>query len=373
MTIEQLTWLALGLATVCFGGEAFVRGTANLFGRIGVRPLLIGTLVVAFSSDSPEIASALRATGSDFSDLALGTLLGSTIFTILFVLGNCSLLLPARVSHRLVRQDAPILLAASLVVFLLSVDGWLSRIDGLLLLVGLAAFIFFVVRKSRSEREEIKRTYEHEYSQEGRGEERVRGVLFLLLGIGMLWLGSTWLVDAAMNIGRGIGVTDLVMGLTILGIGTSTPETATAISAILRGERELGIEHIISSSIFNILGGLSLVVLWTPGGLELPTSALRLDLPVLIAAAAGCLPVFVLGRLLPRWGGAVSITLYIAYVTYLVMNATRHGEEGVPGRTIAFLLIGLALGQFLVVILRSLVFRGRGPAEQDSALSDEAN
>jgi cation:H+ antiporter len=245
--------------------------------------------------------------------------------------------------------------------------------DGLLLLVGLAAFVVYVVRKSASERQDIKRTYEHEYGQATRGGQEVRGVLFLLLGVGMLWLGSTWLVDATINIGRGIGVTDLVMGLTILGIGTSTPETATAISAILRGERELGIEHIISSSIFNILGGLSLAALWTTGGLEIPTSAFRLDLPVLTAAAAGCLPVFVLGRLLPRWGGALSITLYIVYVTYLVMNATRHGEEGVPGTTIGFVLIGLAIGEFAVVLVRSFVVRGKGPAEQATDLSDETD
>jgi len=373
MTIEQLVWLALGLATVCFGGEAFVRGAASVVGRFGLRPLLIGTLVVAFSSDSPEIVSALWATGSGFSDLALGTLLGSTIFTILFVLGNCSLLLPARVSHRLVRQDVPILLAASLVAVLLSLDGRVSRVDGLLLLVALAAFIVFVVRKSDSERDDITRTYEHEYSQGGHRGLQARGLLFLLLGLGMLWLGSRWLVDAAISIGRGIGVTDLVMGLTILGIGTSTPETATAISAILRGEREIGIEHIISSSIFNLLGGLGLAALWTSGGLAIPTSALRLDFPVLIAAAAGCLPVFLLGRLLPRWGGALSITFYIAYVSYLVMNATRHGVEVVPGRTVTFVLIGLALGVVLVIILRSLVFRGKGPTEQDTDLSNEVN
>jgi len=369
MTIELLIWLALGLATVCFGGEALVRGTANLAARLGLRPLLIGTLVVAFSSDSPEIATALRATGSAFSALALGTLLGSTIFTILFVLGVCSLMLPARVSQRLTRQDVPVLLAAAVLVLLLSLDGRLSRTDGLLLLGGLAAFVVFVVRKSESEREDIKRTYAQEYSRESNGGHELKSVLFLLLGLGMLWLGTTWLVDATMVIGRGIGVTDLVMGLTVLGIGTSTPETATAISAILRGEREVGIEHIISSSIFNLLGGLGLAALFTTGGLEIPTSALRLDIPVLIAAAAGCFPVFLLGRLLPRWGGALSLTLYIAYVSYLVMNATRHGAEAAPGRTIAFSLVGLAFGILLVVILRSLVFR---KADEDDGLSGEA-
>ncbi len=257
MTIELLTWLALGLAAVCFGGEALVKGASSLSRRLGMRPLLIGILVVAFASDSPELAPAIRAAESGYSHLALGTLLGSTIFTILFVLGGCSLLLPARVSYRLVRQDVPILLGAAILLLLLSFDGRLSALDGLLLLACLAVFIVFLIVRSESEREETKRAYDHEYRQEFPEQGRdLKTALFFLLGLGLLWLGSVALVEATIEIGHGIGVTDLVMGLTILGIGTSTPETASAITSILRGEREIAIGHLIGSSIFTLLGGL---------------------------------------------------------------------------------------------------------------------
>ena len=371
MTIELLTWLALGLAAVCFGGEALVKGASSLSRRLGMRPLLIGILVVAFASDSPELAPAIRAAESGYSHLALGTLLGSTIFTILFVLGGCSLLLPARVSYRLVRQDVPILLGAAILLLLLSFDGRLSALDGLLLLACLAVFIVFLIVRSESEREETKRAYDHEYRQEFPEQGRdLKTALFFLLGLGLLWLGSVALVEATIEIGHGIGVTDLVMGLTILGIGTSTPETASAVTSILRGEREIAIGHLVGSSIFTLLGGLGLAALFAEGGLDIPPSALRLDIPVLIAAAAGCLPVFLLGRLLPRWGGAIFLTVYIAYVSYLVMNATRHATEPISARTTAFFLVALALPA-LVMVLRSLVL-GRAGSQGGGSLSDEA-
>jgi cation:H+ antiporter len=353
MTI--LIWLALGLSLLAFGGEALVRGASRLAALWRVSPLVIGLTVVAFGTSAPEMAVSLQASFAGEPDIALGNVVGSNILNILFILGFCALLIPLVIAQRLLFHDVPVMIGASLLVLGLGFDGGIGRWDGLLLLVLMIGYIVFTIRHSRRETREIRAVYESEYPPAERYTARALTLQLLNVAAGlvMLILGARWLVWSAAEVARLIGVSELVIGLTVVAAGTSTPEIAASIVATLRGERDIAIGNVIGSNIFNLLAVLGAASLISHDGIPIAPAALSFDIPVMIAVSVACLPVFFTGHQLARWEGALFVGYYIFYTSYLVMTATKHYGVVIFKTALWFFVIPLTVLTLAVGVLRS--------------------
>ena len=267
-----------GLVFLVAGAEALVRGASRLAALFGLSRLVIGLTIVAAGTSSPELAVSMGAALSGQADIAVGNVVGSNIFNVLFILGICALILPLRVSSQLVRTDVPVMIGVSLLVLVLCADGRIGRFDGVLLLAGMIAYFWYSVAEGR-------RTAVDEPAAAGEGGGIAPQVLWIALGLALLVLGARWLVEGAVSMARLMGVSELVVGLTIVAAGTSLPEVATSVVASLRGERDIAVGNVVGSNIFNILGILGLSALVSSDGLAVAPSLASFDTPVMVAVA----------------------------------------------------------------------------------------
>jgi cation:H+ antiporter len=360
----SLLWFALGLAALVVGAEALVRGASRLALSAGISPLVVGLTVVAFGTSSPELAVSVQSALSGQVDLAIGNVVGSNVFNVLFILGASALIVPLLVHQQLVRQEVPVMIGMSLLLWALAADGSIARWDGALLAGLLVAYTGFVIRQSRREVGAVRQEYEEGMPRDGSAWDRHWAVQVLLVavGLGLLVLGADWLVEAAIAFARAFGVSELVIGLTIVAAGTSLPEVATSILAALRGERDIAVGNVVGSNIFNLLGVLGVSALVAPTGLAVAPAVLSFDLPVMTGVAVACLPVFFTGNRIDRWEGLVFLAYYVAYTVYLILRATEHD---------ALAPFSLAMGTFVlpltVVTLALFIYRhwraSRGEAQ----------
>jgi cation:H+ antiporter len=371
MALTPLLFLAAGLALLLVGAEGLVRGASGIAGRFGIPPLVIGLTVVAFGTSAPELAVSLRSTLDGQAGLAVGNVVGSNIFNVLLILGISALVTPLAVSRQLVRIDVPLMIGASALVWILAMDGHLGRAEGLLLFGGLLGYLVLQfrigAREGALDREKPGREVREVRAvravpERPRPRVPVPGaakagpsillqVALTVGGLALLVVGARWLVAGAVEVAEALGVSDLVIGLTIVAGGTSLPEVATSVLASLRGERDIAVGNVVGSNLFNLLGVLGLTATLAPGGLPVPLSTSGFDLPFMTAAALVCLPIFVTGLAISRWEGAVFLGYYVAYTAYLVLRATEH--DALPlfsGVMLAFVvpLTVLALGGSLV-------------------------
>jgi len=322
-----LTFIA-GLVALVAGAELLVRGASRLALTFGISPLVVGLTIVAFGTSAPEAAVSVGAVLNGTGDIAIGNVVGSNIFNVLFILGLSALLTPLVVNMQLIRQEVPIMIGASLLLVVVTLDGRLSAFDGGLLFALLLAYSVFLIRQSRAASQAAQDSYEEQFeprSRSGMGERLPVQLLLIAAGLGLLVLGSDWLVSAAVSFAKLLGVSDLIIGLTIVAAGTSLPEVATSVMAALKGERDIAVGNVVGSSTFNILGCLGLAALVSGGsGLAVPASVLNFDIWVMCAVALACLPVFLTGREIARWEGGVFLLYYGAYVAYLALAAQQH-------------------------------------------------
>ncbi len=323
--VSTILVFIVGLIALILGADLLVRGASRLAAAFGVSPLVIGLTIVAIGTASPEIAVSLKAAAGGQGDLTLGNVLGSNIFNILFILGVSSIVAPIMIAEQLIRKDAPIMVGVSLLTLVLALDGKLGRLDGFLLLIGLAAYIFFALRQSRAESREVQKEYEQEFAKKEprTAKQTIVNLGFILTGLGLLVLGSNWLVDSSTQIAKALGVSELVIGLTIVAVGTSLPEIATSVIAALKGESDIAVGNAVGSNIFNLLGVLGLSALFAPGGVNVAMRALQFDLPVMVFVAIVTLPVFHNYRQITRLEGGLLLTYYFIYMVYTVLRATQ--------------------------------------------------
>lgn len=313
-----------GLALLILGADLLVRGASRLSLRLGIAPLVVGLTVVAFGTSAPELAISVKAALDGHTDLALGNVVGSNIFNVLFILGISALLAPLVVDRQLVRQEVPILVGLSLLVAWMAFDLRLSRADGLLLVALLVAYTALLYRQgTRAAPAEVADTLVTEPAPRWLSRLPVQLVL-IVVGLAMLVLGSRWLVEAATVFATMLGVSPLVIGLTIVAAGTSLPEVATSVIAALRGEREIAVGNVLGSCIFNLACVLGISASVAKGGLSVPGPLLAFDLPVMVAVSVACLPVLFTGHLVARWEGALFLAYYVFYTAYLVLFAQAH-------------------------------------------------
>lgn len=267
-----------------------------------------------------------------------------------------ALIAPLVVSQQLVRLDVPLMIGAALLLWILALDGRIGLFDGLLLTAGIVAYTAFAIVQGRTEAAPVQAEYAQEF---GDGRSRWLGrlpvqIALIVGGLALLVLGAHWLVTGVITIARAIGVSEVVIGLTIVAAGTSLPELATSLMAALRGERDIAVGNVIGSCLFNLLSIAGIASLVTPGGLEVATSLLRFDIPVMVAVALACLPIVATGHLIARWEGALFLGYYVAYVAYLILAATRHAA--LPAFSSAMLAFVLPL---TVVTLTVMLMRHR--------------
>ncbi len=321
-----LVLFALGLLTLVAGAELLVRGASKLALSLGLSPLVVGLTVVSFGTSAPELAVSVQSAWSGRVDIALGNVVGSNIFNALFILGCSAVITPLLVHRQLIRQEVPVMIGVSLLLWALTADGGISRWDGLLLVVLLSIYTFLIIRQSRGETAAIRQENAESLRVDTQAWDRHWGVqvLLVLVGLSMLVLGAGWLVESAVTMARALGMSELIVGLTIVAAGTSLPEVATSILAAIRGERDIAVGNVVGSNIFNILGVLGISAGVAPGDLAVAPSLLAFDLPVMVAVAMACLPIFFTGHLIARWEGALFLAYYAAYSAYLILYASGH-------------------------------------------------
>jgi len=318
-------YLIAGLVLLVAGAEVLVRGAAKLAAQFGISPLVVGLTVVAFGTSAPETAVSVQAALNGSGDIAIGNVVGSNIANVLLILGMTALVAPLVVSRQLIRLDVPIMIGASLVTFGLAWDGELSRIDGALLFTAVVVYTLFLIISSRREKAaEVDDEFAKEFGLDEPAKPHA-GLInagLVIAGLVLLVLGSNFLVEGAVALARALGLSELVIGLTVIAIGTSLPELATSIMAAFRGERDIAVGNIVGSNIFNLLCVLGLASLVSPQAIGVSSNALAFDFPVMIAVAVACLPIFFAGYCIKRWEGALFVAYYVAYTLYLVLTST---------------------------------------------------
>ena len=370
MDVLTIGKMVAGLVLLVAGAEGLVRGASRLASTLGISSLVIGLTIVSIGTGSPEIAVSVQAAATGAGSLAIGNVVGSNIFNLLFILGMCGVITTTRVANQLVRFDVPVLLGGSALLYVQSLDARLDLFpDGILLLVLLVAYMVLTYRIARAD--EAKKMPEHETvlgkgivgSTETEAKSRLtswRGWLFngglILVGIVLLVLGANWLVEGAVAIATALRIDPLVIGLTIVAAGTGLPEAATSIVAAMRGERDIAVGNAIGSSVFNIFGVLGLSVIFAQGSLiVVDPVVVRFDIPVMIGATLLCLPVFVSGFVVRRLEGTLFLMLYVAYTTFLVLKAVQ--SDGIDEFTDIMEWGVFPMLALLVVIMPLLAWR----------------
>jgi len=295
--------IVAGLVGLFFGGEALVRGSVGIARRLAIPPLLIGLTVVGFGTSTPELLVSVDAALRGVPDIALGNVIGSNIANILLIVGISALVWPIRVQGATLRRDVTVMVVAALVLLPLFALGQMGRVAGLALFAGLLIYLVQAYRSSVPEPEE-----------EGlpAPASLPASLLWVALGLVALMTGARFLVDGAVAIARGHGISEAFIGLTIVAVGTSLPELATSLIAALRRQSEIAIGNIVGSNIFNILGILGATAMIAT--IPVAPRFLTFDLPVMIGVSAVLAGLLVMRPVVGRGVGGVMLLAYAAYV-----------------------------------------------------------
>lgn len=326
-----MSWLLLlaGFAVLVAGGELLVRGASALSARMGISPMVVGLTVVAIGSSLPELAVGVDAAVRGSPGLVTGNIVGTNIVNLLLVLGLAAAIQPIITARQMLRLDLPAVAAAAVLLLVLSLGGSLTWPAGvLLLLVGVAytATILWYTKRSRAQ--ELSRqaaqvqTVETTDTQDAPPAGWRRGAVdavLLLGGIVLVILGADWLVTGAVDIASELGVSDALIGLTIVAVGTSAPELVTTVVATLRGQASMAVGNLIGSSVYNIVFILGATVLVAPDAIPVPDEVLRVDMPVLVVVSLLVVLMFRTGRRMSRWEGLLLVAFYAVYLTYLLL------------------------------------------------------
>ena len=316
-----------GLVVVVLGAELLLRSATRVANMLGVAPIVIGLTIVSLGTSMPELAVGITAASEGKGSLAVGNIVGANIMIILLVLGLSAAIQPLPIGGRAARLDLPAMIAAVSALIIISLDGVLLRTEGALLLLGALAYTGLIVQWSRRESRRVHAEFAAEFAA-APAPAAQRGRLFaghglLLAGaIALTVLGADLLVAGATDLALAFGVSDAVIGLTIVALGTSSPELATTLVATLRGDRDVAIGNLMGSSVYNILAILGMTLLVSPLPVDLSRDLLRIDLPIALAVALVCWPVFRSERQISRREGLLFVGGYLSYLLLLLVLRT---------------------------------------------------
>ena len=305
----DIVFIVLGVALLYFGGNLLVDNASLLARRWGVSSLVIGLTVVALGTSAPELAASVTAALSGVPELALGNVIGSNIANLALILGVTALIYPLQTQKPFLRRELPVMIAAAALLPLLLLDGTLSRADGGLLLVGLGGYLWALLsRRDPAGAEAVEVGSRPSWA----------GTLGALLGLSLLVGGAQLLVSGATSLARSFGVPELVIGLTLVAIGTSLPELATAGVAAFRRESDIALGNVVGSNIFNVLFILGVTALVRP--IHIAYRAVALNLWLMVGLSLLLLPLLLTGLRLGRREGGLLLALYLFYVGYLYLG-----------------------------------------------------
>jgi cation:H+ antiporter len=355
MSITALVLLVAGLALLVLGAEVMVKGASKLAEMMGISPLLIGLTVVAYGTSAPEMAVSLQSIMAEQSDISLGNVIGSNLFNTLLILGLSALIVPLVVDQQLIRLDVPIMIGVSVLVLVFGLDGEIGSVDGLILFIGAIVYTLFLMRQGRSEPlpDEDDPT-EIPLARSLKLPPWAIHLGYIVVGLGLLVWGSRWLVFGAVSIARAIGVSELIIGLTIIAAGTSLPELATSAVASLRGERDIAVGNVVGSNIFNLLAVLGLAAFVSGEGITVSPAVLSFDLPFMVAVAVACLPIFFTGNVVSRTEGLLFIAYYVAYTAYLIFDSTNHDALPMFSAVLGWFVMPITVLTLVIITWRTL-------------------
>lgn len=327
--VLTIVFFLVGLVLLYFGAEWLVSGSSSAALRFGIPALIVGLTVVSFGTSAPELLVSLLALFDGKDGVSIGNVLGSNIANIALILGSSALIRPVDVSEQVLRRDYPIMVVATVVMVILAYDGQVSRLDGAVMLGGMLTYFAYSIRRGlRSAREgkdeaiaaellpgEVAEITEGDTSQDALW----RDLLKVVVGIAGLAGGAYFLVESAIDIAATLGIPDLVVGITVVAIGTSLPELATSLVAAYRGQSDISVGNVVGSNIFNILLVLGLVSVIQP--MEVGASPeLVIDLAVMLGVSIVLWPIMKVGLKIGRIEGGLLVLGYIGYTIYLFMR-----------------------------------------------------
>lgn len=343
----------IGLILLVKGADILVEGASGLAGSIGVSPLVVGLTVVAFGTSSPELAVCVQSALNGQPNIALGNVVGSNIANILLILGIAAAVNPLVVQLKLIRFDVPLMIGISFLVWFLAWDGTINSLDGLLLFAGIVAYVIWSIHESRQQgrTQAAQQAVELEILEATSSPRSwILNLTYVIGGLIMLVIGSDWLVDGATALARFLGISELLIGLTIIAVGTSLPEIATSIAAGMRGKADLAAGNAIGSNIFNILLVLGLTAMVAP--IRVPIEAFSTDIPVMIGVALLCVPILLKDFLISRSEGILLLTYYVIYLLYLGLSAAE--SSFLPIYKI--IIIPAVILTSIILVVRSFLF-----------------
>lgn len=311
--LEITLYLLGGLVSLFIGAEGLIRGSSNLAIKIGITPLVVGLTVVAFGTSAPELVVSLKAALMGNSSISLGNVIGSNIANIALIIGIASLIRPMDVHANVIRREIPIMIGVSLLLLLFLIDGELGFIDGLIFLFGLIIYLMFSVMMALKEK---NLEVDLEFEEGLKSKIRIPlSIILMIVGLGLLVLGANLFVQSAVAIAKIFNVSDAIIGLTIVAIGTSLPELITSIVASIKKESDIAIGNVVGSNVFNILGILGITAL------IIPISAVGIsyvDFGIMLLTAIILFPLSRTGFSISRFEGMILLLGYFGYMYYLL-------------------------------------------------------
>jgi cation:H+ antiporter len=314
--IINVLLVAVGLAMLYAGSELLIRGSVSIAKRMHISQLVIGLTVVAFGTSTPELVVSINAAIVGQADVSLGNIIGSNIVNIGLILGLSAAIFPIAVRIKTIRREIPIMLAVSLILIPMSLDGAISQVEGVLLVLSLIVFIYFSYSQSKKENNQTQMPVETDNSNNKPAYVLTKNVVFVVAGILLLYFGSSLTVDNAVQIANSMGISERVIGLTVIAIGTSLPELITSVGAARKRHADLSIGNIIGSNIFNILGILGISSLIS--GIKV-NPAIFIDYAVMIGFSIVLIPVMRSSFIITRKEGYALVTAYSLYLIFLLI------------------------------------------------------
>ena len=305
--IINVLLIVVGVALVLFGADKLTEGASSLARRLNVPEIIIGLTIVAAGTSAPELFVSLVSALNDTPDMAVGNVVGSNTMNAMLIVGTAALVAPMVISPSTVKKDIPCSVLASILLAVLAFDGFLGRFDGILLLLGFAAFMAYTLVQSKAGKDDVVKESSPVW----------KNILYIVFGLAGLVVGSNLFVDSASDVALSLGISEAVVGLTIVAGGTSLPELATSVVAARKGQSAIAIGNVIGSNVFNILLILGLTSAITPLEIEGITT---IDMAVMLLSV---ILVWLFSRTrytVERWEGGLLLVIYIGYLVWLITN-----------------------------------------------------
>jgi len=328
MEISSLVVFLGGLVVIVVGAEFLLRGASYLAALLGIKPMIIGLTVVSLGTSAPELAVGITAVSQGSPEIAVGNIAGTNLVNLLVILGLSAAIRPLPLQINSIRLDVPVMIFSAVLIIFMALNGELSRIEGGILFGFAIIYTIILIKQSKKESWQLHREYSEEYSSSVLVKDKKKtgivllNILFLIGGIAMAIIGSDLLVAGASQIARSLGVSEAVIALTIVAIGTSAPELVTTMVATFKNDRDVAIGNLIGSSIYNILIILGVTAMVSKSGIAVSRQLLLIDLPLAALVAIACYPVFKTSKMVTRKEGIVFVCCYVLYIITLLFLRT---------------------------------------------------